>query len=97
MEFPHNAVLLLCSSHGNGYCPYICASSYQHSNCLDQPVESCRKEASEDPDAIELACPLCRGEVKCYTLVDPARKQLNHKKRSSMEDGCSYMVTYIEL
>ncbi|CAD6224727.1 unnamed protein product [Miscanthus lutarioriparius] len=97
MEFPHSAVLLLCSSHGNGCRPYICASNYQHSNCLDQLVESCRKEASEDPDAIELACPLCRGEVKGYTLVEPARKQLNHKRRSCMEDGCSYMGSYREL
>lgn len=97
MEFPHSAVLLLCSSHGNGCRPYICASSYQHSNCLDQLVMSCRKEASEDPDAIELVCPLCRGEVKGYTLVEPARKQLNRKRRSCMEDGCSYMGTYREL
>ncbi|EER98997.1 uncharacterized protein LOC8081035 [Sorghum bicolor] len=97
MEFPHNAVLLLCSSHGNGCRPYICASGYQHSNCLNQLVESCRKVASEDLDAIELACPLCRGEVKGYTLVEPARKKLNHKRRSCMEDGCSYMGTYREL
>ncbi|KAJ1289907.1 hypothetical protein BS78_02G200900 [Paspalum vaginatum] len=97
MEYPHNAVLLLCSSHGSGCRPYICASDFQHSNCLDQLVESCRKDSSEDPDAIELACPLCRGEVKGYTLVEPARKQLNHMRRSCMQDGCSYMGTYREL
>ena len=60
MEFPHNAVLLLCSSHDNGCRPYVCASNFELSNCLDQLVESCRKESSKDPDAIELACPLCR-------------------------------------
>ncbi|PUZ70948.1 hypothetical protein GQ55_2G276000 [Panicum hallii var. hallii] len=97
MEFPHNAVLLLCSSHDNGCRPYVCASNIELSNCLDQLVESCRKESSEDPDAIELACPLCRGEVKGYTLVEPARKKLNHKRRSCMQDGCSYMGTYREL
>ncbi|CAN6196145.1 unnamed protein product [Urochloa humidicola] len=97
MEFPHNAVLLLCSSHGSGCRPYICASNFQHSNCLDQLVESCRKGSSEDTDAMELACPLCRGEVKGYTLVEPARKKLNRKRRSCMQDGCSYMGTYREL
>ncbi|KAK8459895.1 hypothetical protein SEVIR_2G236100v4 [Setaria viridis] len=97
MEFPHNAVLLLCSSHDNGCRPYICASNFQHANCLDQLVESCRKESSEDPDTIEVTCPLCRGEVKGYTLVEPARKKLNHKRRSCMQDGCSYVGTYREL
>uniref|UniRef100_A0A0A9CC08 Uncharacterized protein n=1 Tax=Arundo donax TaxID=35708 RepID=A0A0A9CC08_ARUDO len=97
MEFPHNAVLLLCSSHDSGCRPYICATSFQLSNCLDQLVESRRNEGSKDPDSIELACPLCRGEVKGYTLVEPAREHLNKKRRSCMQDGCSYIGTYREL
>lgn len=97
MEFPHNAVLLLCSSHDSGCRPYICATNFQLSNCFDQLVESCRNESSEDPDSIELACPLCRGVVKGYTLVEPAREQLNQKRRSCMQDGCLYMGTYTEL
>lgn len=36
LEFPHNAVLLLCASHEKGCRPYICNTSYRHSNCLDQ-------------------------------------------------------------
>ncbi|KAL3678561.1 hypothetical protein R1sor_021517 [Riccia sorocarpa] len=36
MEYPHNAVLLLCSSHDKGCRPYMCDTSYRHSNCLDQ-------------------------------------------------------------
>ncbi|XP_058074554.1 uncharacterized protein LOC131223237 [Magnolia sinica] len=36
MEHPHNAVLLLCSSHDKGCRPYMCDTSYRHSNCLDQ-------------------------------------------------------------
>lgn len=36
MEHPHNAVLLLCSSHAKGCRPYICDTSYRHSNCLDR-------------------------------------------------------------
>ncbi|TVU09785.1 hypothetical protein EJB05_43280, partial [Eragrostis curvula] len=97
MEIPHNAVLLLCSSHDNGCRPYICASNFQLSNCLDQLVESCKSVSSKDPDSIEFVCPLCRGAVKGYTLVEPARKQLNQKRRSCMQDGCSYMGTYRQL
>nr|GMD32399.1 uncharacterized protein LOC109179705 [Ipomoea batatas]GMD33820.1 uncharacterized protein LOC109179705 [Ipomoea batatas] len=40
MEHPHNAVLLLCSSLGKGCRPYMCDTSYRHSNCLDQFCKS---------------------------------------------------------
>lgn len=36
MEYPHNAVLLICSSITKGCRPYICDTSSRHSNCLDQ-------------------------------------------------------------
>lgn len=36
MDHPHNVVLLLCSSHEKGCRPYICDTSYRHSNCLDR-------------------------------------------------------------
>lgn len=36
MEIPHNAVLLKCSSYMKGCRPYMCDTSYRHSNCLDQ-------------------------------------------------------------
>ncbi|PKA59212.1 hypothetical protein AXF42_Ash001305 [Apostasia shenzhenica] len=36
MDHPHNAVLLICSSHEKGCRSYICDTSYRHSNCLDQ-------------------------------------------------------------
>lgn len=36
MEHPHNAVLLICTSHDKGCRPYMCDTSYRHSNCLDQ-------------------------------------------------------------
>jgi hypothetical protein len=40
MEHPHNAVLLKCSSHEQGCRPYMCNTSYRHSNCLDQFCKS---------------------------------------------------------
>ncbi|KAK6937666.1 Protein of unknown function DUF1644 [Dillenia turbinata] len=36
MDHPHNAVLLLCTSHEKGCRSYICDTSYRHSNCLDR-------------------------------------------------------------
>ncbi|KAK3219542.1 hypothetical protein Dsin_013512 [Dipteronia sinensis] len=36
LEHPHNAVLLQCSSSEKGCRPYMCDTSYRHSNCLDQ-------------------------------------------------------------
>ncbi|GMQ08871.1 hypothetical protein CsSME_00052422 [Camellia sinensis var. sinensis] len=40
MEHPHNAVLLLCSSHEKGCRPYMCDTSQRHSNCFDQFCKS---------------------------------------------------------
>ncbi|XP_010532876.1 PREDICTED: uncharacterized protein LOC104808778 [Tarenaya hassleriana] len=47
MDHPHNAVLLLCSSHDRGCRPYICDTSRRHSNCLD----GVKKSQSESSDA----------------------------------------------
>ncbi|OAY70132.1 hypothetical protein ACMD2_14296 [Ananas comosus] len=113
MEYPHNAVLLLCSSHNKGCRPYMCGTSYRHSNCLDQFEKAYTKETSlnedshtnsslswppsEKSEVMELSCPLCRGQVKGWTVVERAREYLNTKKRTCMQDGCSYMGTYKEL
>lgn len=120
MEFPHNAVLLLCSSHEKGCRPYMCGTSYRHSNCLDQFKKAYTKVRSTQLDSIvdnthnpelilpafsssgkseamELACPLCRGQVKGWTVVELARKYLNNKMRNCMQDSCSFVGTYKEL
>lgn len=103
MEFPHNAVLLLCSSHDKGCHPYMCGTSLRFSNCLDQYKKAYTKvgamddEPSEKSEMTELACPLCRGQVKGWVVVEPARKHLNSKKRSCMQEGCLFSGTYKEL
>lgn len=121
MEYPHNAVLLLCSSHDKGCHPYMCGTGFRHSNCLDQykkayakvvssdngqPMQGLTNDASAFPDTnlpIEksevtvLACPLCRGQVKGWTVVEPVREYLNAKKRSCMQDDCSFLGNYKEL
>ncbi|KAD4179386.1 hypothetical protein E3N88_27977 [Mikania micrantha] len=121
MEYPHNAVLLLCSSHDKGCRPYMCGTSTRYSNCLDQyknayikvasphhsqslqtnssqhfdqisgwPVEKCG-------DLTQLACPLCRGQVKGWTVVESTREYFNTKKRSCVHDKCSFVGVYKEL
>ncbi|GAA0141423.1 hypothetical protein LIER_35391 [Lithospermum erythrorhizon] len=121
MEYPHNAVLLLCSSHDKGCRPYMCGTSFRYSNCLDQykkahakctsPHNSQSTRDSADSPAVgafpnwavskcevaELPCPLCRGQVKGFTVVEPAREYLNYKKRTCMQDNCSFSGTFKEL
>ncbi|KAJ0085099.1 hypothetical protein Patl1_08434 [Pistacia atlantica] len=104
LEFPHNAVLLLCSSYNKGCRPYMCATSRRFSNCLDQYKKAYTKgssmdagHANEKTEVPELLCPLCRGQVKGWTVVEPARKYLNAKTRTCMQDNCSFVGTYKEL
>ncbi|KMZ73019.1 hypothetical protein ZOSMA_155G00170 [Zostera marina] len=111
MEFSHNAVLLLCSSHDKGCRPYMCGTGCRYSNCLEQfknayiKAEKITPVGSLDPfsptneksESNKLTCPLCRGQVKGWTVVVSARKYLNGKERSCMQDNCSFTGTYKEL
>lgn len=120
MESPHNAVLLLCSSHDNGCRPYMCGTSHLHSNCLEQFKKASTKvrfteynsleynsirlgltpsrwPLISNPIVRELSCPLCRGQVKGWTVVESARKYLDNKKRSCIQDDCSFVGAYKEL
>lgn len=49
MEHPHNAILLICSSHEKGCHPYMCDTSYRHSNCFDQFRKSFDETSSTMP------------------------------------------------
>ncbi|XP_020586684.1 uncharacterized protein LOC110028947 [Phalaenopsis equestris] len=114
MEPPHNAILLLCSSHEKGCRPYMCDTSYQHSNCLELFKKAYMSSMSSNPKTFcpltpaiygeskssELPCPqcpLCRSPVKGWTVIRPARKYLNNKRRSCMQGNCSFVGTFMEL
>lgn len=191
MDHPHNAVLLLCSSHGKGCRTYICDTSSRHSNCLDRfkklranlgdsslpsslttnpnsftnhsdmnlasrvipdlfeinenPNQSETNTATpdglprgpgessvQDPDRpfvlqgedadpadsgsswerIEveefnaenmsesklcMKCPLCRGTVLGWEVVEEARQYLNTKQRSCSQESCSFSGNYQDL
>lgn len=143
MEHPHNALLLLCSSHDKGCRPYMCDTSYRHSNCFDQFRKSYADASSEMPQQestqltvehstdglisestvidlqierseeegstsmqpmlcenqaeTKLVCPLCRGHVTGWTVVDSARHFMNAKSRSCACETCDFSGPYTDL
>ena len=150
MEHPHNAILLVCSSHENGCRPYMCDTSYRHSNCFDQfrksfvdasattlqepqqegaqlgmtnlspaaavaatsesTVTDLQEERTEEgpsstPSIVscenqvlsKLVCPLCRGEIKDWVVVKPARHFMNAKSRSCSSETCNFTGAYKDL
>ncbi|OIW19742.1 hypothetical protein TanjilG_18552 [Lupinus angustifolius] len=156
MEHPHNAVLLICSSHEKGCRPYMCNTSHRHSNCLDQfcksftetsetipqvePQEEPQVEPQEEPQVEshvsntitshapsteantidiqeegsegfvtmqplscedgakqKLVCPLCRGHIKEWKVVEAARHFMNEKSRSCSCETCDFSGTYTDL
>ncbi|KAH6758311.1 hypothetical protein C2S51_018546 [Perilla frutescens var. frutescens] len=101
MEQPHNAVLLLCSSREKGCRPFLCDTSYRHSNCFDQFKRSSAAAnlhtLSDEQQSDELVCPFCRGTVTGWDVMPPARKFMNSKTRSCSLETCSFRGNYAEL
>ncbi|XP_052199915.1 uncharacterized protein LOC127806577 [Diospyros lotus] len=143
MEHPHNAVLLVCSSHNKGCRPYMCDTSYRHSNCFDQFRKSFAETSSatpqqqesaplpsehstndlmseamvanlqverveegstslhplscEDKGKSKLLCPLCRGHITGWIVVESARHFMNAKSRSCACETCSFSGSYKDL
>ncbi|KAL0425086.1 UNVERIFIED_CONTAM: hypothetical protein Sradi_1043400 [Sesamum radiatum] len=97
MEHPHNAVLLLCSSREKGCRPFICDTSYRHSNCLDQYRKSAAASSLPGEQQSELVCPLCRGVITGWDVVQPARTFMNSKMRSCSLETCGFTGNYAEL
>ncbi|KAL4570294.1 hypothetical protein LXL04_025946 [Taraxacum kok-saghyz] len=86
----------------------MCATSYRYSNCLDQYKKAYSKETNNtvdgslslpdnDNDPSDLLCPLCRGQVKGWTVDERARRFLNSRKRTCMQDDCSFIGSYRDL
>jgi hypothetical protein len=51
----------------------------------------------EETDSGELLCPLCRGKVKGWKVVEAARSHLNQKLRSCAQEACNFSGPYEEL
>ncbi|KAF2302792.1 hypothetical protein GH714_008455 [Hevea brasiliensis] len=111
LDFPHNSVLLQCTSYEKGCRPFVCDTDHSHSNCLDRfksaggmpsPSTSDESLTTNTQHMIvegncKLACPLCRGEVTGWVVVDKARAHLDEKKRCCEEEQCTFAGTYSEL
>ncbi|KAK8525025.1 hypothetical protein V6N13_016018 [Hibiscus sabdariffa] len=113
LEIPHNAVVLRCSSFEKGCRPFMCNTSYRHSNCLDRfskssvssPSTSVPQQTplenmssgSTNDSRPKLLCPLCRGQIHGWSALEPARKFLNNKARNCSSEACGFRGTYMEL
>ncbi|AQK96555.1 hypothetical protein Zm00014a_042604 [Zea mays] len=104
MDHPHNAVLLVCSSHEKGCRPFMCDTSSRHSNCYDQYRKASKDsskdsgtECSECQQQVQLSCPLCRGPVSDCIKDYDARRYMNTKVRSCTMESCEFRGAYQEL
>ncbi|CAA0818481.1 Protein of unknown function (DUF1644 [Striga hermonthica] len=66
----------------------------------DSTAEKDDYSKRDEPNSVEnpeLPCPLCRGQVKGWTAVKPARKFLNSRKRNCARRDCSFFGTYKQI
>jgi hypothetical protein len=65
----------------------------------DEARASSGASAGRDANAeiAELLCPLCRGKVFGWKVIEPARHQLNRKPRGCAQEACGFTGTYKEL
>ncbi|VFR01862.1 unnamed protein product [Cuscuta campestris] len=92
MEHPHNAILLLCASHDKGCRPYMCDTSYRHSNCFDQFKKSfdINPPASIHQDDITVAAPvISSGQgASAGSTVAPDVACESHEKNNMLCPFC---------
>ncbi|URE01618.1 hypothetical protein MUK42_19515 [Musa troglodytarum] len=115
LDFPHNGVLLQCSSYDKGCRPFMCDTDQAHSNCLERFKSAYGVplvvKVTTTTDGVSMvciqnissnstnapACPLCRGDVTGWVVIDEVRVYLNMKKRCCEEKQCSYIGNFTEL
>ncbi|RRT65388.1 hypothetical protein B296_00032680 [Ensete ventricosum] len=115
LEFPHNGVLLWCSSHDRGCRPFMCDTDQNHSNCLERFKSAygvpAVVEVPSGPNGVSVmfiqgtsssssglpTCPLCRGDVTGWLIIDDARFYFNMKKRCCEEKHCTYVGNFYKL
>ncbi|KAJ6828845.1 uncharacterized protein M6B38_361530 [Iris pallida] len=115
LNFPHNGVLLQCSSYDKGCKPFMCDTDQTHSNCLNRFKNAYKMTtAPKDPSTTNWSvgeafqvmplspsnlpkCPLCRGDVTGWIVIEEARMHLDMKRRCCEEKNCSYVGNFLEL
>ncbi|XWS16424.1 hypothetical protein CRYUN_Cryun34aG0086100 [Craigia yunnanensis] len=80
------------------FCYYkILVSSLFASRSRRDPLSFCdQTEASSDLQP-KFLCPLCRGEIYGWSVVEPSREFMNSKARNCSSETCDYSGTYNEL
>lgn len=64
--------------------------------CIEEPATV--DQSNDGKGGVKgLKCPLCRGRVDGWRVVDAARAHLNHKARSCSQESCLFTGTYEEL
>ncbi|WOK94063.1 hypothetical protein Cni_G02765 [Canna indica] len=115
LDFPHNGVLLICSSYDKGCRPFMCDTDQNLSNCLERfksaygvpavvkvtsttngVTRVCIQDISSSLNS-RPTCPLCRGDVTGWLIIDEARVYLNKKERCCEEKHCKYVGDFFEL
>ncbi|KAK4405060.1 hypothetical protein Sango_0512500 [Sesamum angolense] len=84
----------MCSVHGMSHNAVLLCVLHMRKAA----APTCAEPASAIPTVlISTRRHIQKGQVKGWTVVDSAREHLNAKKRSCMQDNCSYIGTYKEL
>ncbi|KAL5977770.1 hypothetical protein ACLOJK_036778 [Asimina triloba] len=82
-----------------------CLNRFKHANGMPE-AENVPSTSHAEPDGsmsvavhanVRPACPLCRGEVTGWVVINEARKLLNEKQRCCEEEQCKYVGNYLEL
>ncbi|KAK4359456.1 hypothetical protein RND71_021685 [Anisodus tanguticus] len=97
MEHPHNAVLLLCSSRDKGAQQEgdnVSGAVFRRGSWGQALSGATRSHVQKQP---ELACPLCRGHVEGWIVVEAVRNFMNSKTRSCALGTCNFTGNYAEL
>lgn len=67
------------------------------SETLQDRAELEELNAGNFASKLNLSCPLCRGTVHSWEVVEEVRDYLNTKKRSCSRESCSFVGNYLEL
>ncbi|KAL6504905.1 hypothetical protein OROHE_023663 [Orobanche hederae] len=77
---------------------YTKITSKENSQSWQESMDNKKlKEESLLLEKPELSCPLCRGQVKGWAVVKPARRFFNSKRRTCVQENCSFAGTYKEI
>ncbi|CAH1427477.1 unnamed protein product [Lactuca virosa] len=105
LSYPHNSVLLQCTSYNKGCRPFVCDTDHLHSNCLHRfriatgTLTESTGTLTESTGTLtnKPSCPLCRGDVTGWVVIKEARVKLDEKKRCCEDEKCTFSGTYTEL